>query len=132
MGRNRHLYGRVFQWRDLPREEVRPGVRRSSYATEEVMLVMNWLSPRMELGPHTHEDFDQLAYVLEGRANYYVGGVPHKMGPGSLLLVPAGKEHYIEPIGDEDDTVLNLDIFIPPRMDLLHLLSYLEGEESQP
>lgn len=129
MGRNESLYGQVLQWDELPIEEVRPGVRRSSYSTDQVMLVMNRLSPDMTLGPHVHEDFDQLAYVIEGHANYYIAGVAHKMGPGSMLLVPAGAEHYIEPLGDSDEIVLNLDVFVPPRADLLHLVSYLKDEE---
>lgn len=126
MGNSESLYGRVLQWDDLPIEEVRPGVRRSSYTTDDVMLVMNRLSPDMTLGPHVHDDFDQLAYILEGNADYYIDGVAHRMGPGSMLLVPAGAEHYIQPLGDSDETVLNLDIFVPPRSDLLHLVAYMK------
>lgn len=121
--RSPQMYGRVFRWDDLPEEEVRRGVRRRGYATDDVMLVMNELSPGMELGPHKHDDFDQLAYILEGEANYYIDGEPHFMGPGSMLLVPRGAMHYIEPLGDQP--CRNLDIFVPPRADLLHLMSYL-------
>jgi quercetin dioxygenase-like cupin family protein len=120
---SRKVYGQVFNWDDLPEEQVRPGVRRRSYATDEVMLVMNWLQPGMELRPHKHDDFDQLACVVAGEALYYIDDVPHEMRPGSMLLVPAGAMHYIDPIGDSE--VANLDIFVPPRSDLLHLLDYL-------
>lgn len=121
--RNGKLYRRVLNWADIPEEDVRPGVRRRGYATDECMLVMNALEPGMQLNPHVHEDFDQLAYIVEGHANYYIDGVPHEMTAGSMLLVPAGSPHYIEPLGGE---VLNLDIFCPPRADLAHLLSYLD------
>lgn len=119
------LYRKVFRWDDLPEEEVRRGVRRRAYSTDDVMLVMNRLTPGMALGPHKHDDFDQLAYIMEGRANYYIDDVPYEMGPGSMLLVPAGAMHYIEPLGD--DRCLNLDIFVPPRSDLQHLMSYLDA-----
>lgn len=125
MSRNAELYRQVFNWSDLPEEAIRPGVRRRSYATDDVMLVMNWLSPGMKLNPHKHDDFDQLAMVVAGSATYYVDDVPHEMVPGSMLLVPAGALHYIEPLGDSSDEVQNLDIFVPPRADLLHLLSYI-------
>lgn len=121
------LYRRVLRWDDIPEEEVRPGVRRRSYATDDCMLVMNWLEPNMQLNPHTHDDVDQLVYILDGRCNYYVDGEPHEMTGGSLMLVPAGSPHYIEPL---DGTCLNLDIFTPPRADLAHLLSYLHAEEA--
>lgn len=117
------LYRKVFRWEDLPEEEVRRGVRRKAYSTDDVMLVMNELTPGMDLAPHKHDDFDQLAYILKGAANYYIEDVPYEMGPGSLLLVPRGAMHYIEPVGDE--SCLNLDIFVPPRSDLLHLIAYL-------
>lgn len=116
------LYGRVFRWDDLPEEVARPGVRRKSYATDQCMLVMNTLDPDMQLNPHVHEDFDQLAYIVDGHCNYYIDGEPHEMFGGSMLLVPAGSPHYIEPL---DGPCLNLDIFTPPRADLAHLLSYL-------
>lgn len=120
------LYRRVFRWNDLPEEEVRPGVRRRSYSTDNCMLVMNALDPDMQLNPHVHEDFDQLVYIVDGRCNYYVDGEPHEMTAGSMMLVPAKSPHYIEPLGGP---CLNLDIFTPPRADLMHLLSYLDTEE---
>lgn len=131
MGRNENLYGRVLNWDELPEEVVRPGVRRRSYATDEVMLVMNWLSPEMELNPHKHDDFDQLAIVVQGRANYYIDDEPHEMTAGSMLLVPAGSMHYIEPIEGAEGEVANLDIFVPPRSDLVHLVDYVGGLDQQ-
>lgn len=122
---NEKLYGRVLQWDDLPLEDVRPGVRRRSYTTDQVQLVLNICDQGMALNPHVHDDFDQLACIVAGRALYYIDGVPHKMGPGSLLLVPAGSSHYIEPL---EPGVVNLDVFAPPRADLLHLVDYLQDQ----
>lgn len=122
--RNPQLYGRVLRWEDMPEEAIRPGVRRRSYSTDECMLVMNTLEPGMQLNPHVHGDFDQLVYIVEGRCTYYVDGEPHEMSGGSMMLVPAGSPHYIEPI---DGPCLNLDIFTPPRADLSHLVQHLEG-----
>lgn len=121
------LYRRVLRWEDIPEESVRPGVRRRSYSTDDCMLVMNALDPDMQLNPHVHDDFDQLVYIIDGRCNYYVDGEPHEMSAGSMMLVPAGSPHYIEPL---DGTCLNLDIFTPPRADLAHLLAYLQTEEA--
>jgi quercetin dioxygenase-like cupin family protein len=121
------LYRRVVTWSDIPEEDVRPGVRRRAYATDGCMLVMNTLQPDMQLNPHVHEDFDQLAYIVDGHCRYYIDGEPHEMSAGSMLLVPAGSPHYIEPL---DGPCLNLDIFTPPRADLSHLLSYLDATDA--
>ena len=79
----------------------------------------------MDVRSHVHEDFDQIATIISGRATYYVNGVPHEVGPGSLVLIPAGQPHYIEPTGTEK--VLNLDVFGPARKDLIHLLDWMKG-----
>ena len=120
------LYGRVVRWDDVPEEDVRPGVRRRGYATDDCMLVMNELEPGMQLNPHVHDEFDQLVYIVAGECRYFIDDKPHAMSAGSMLLVPAGSPHYIEPIGG---TCLNLDIFVPPRADLAHLMSYLREQD---
>ncbi|WP_329009090.1 cupin domain-containing protein [Micromonospora rifamycinica] len=113
---NPQLYGISVNWDDIPATEVRPGVRRKVYATDEVLFAWHELGVGMDLNPHHHDDFDQLVLILGGRCNYYVDGVPHPMGPGSLLLVPRGAEHYIEPT---EGPCINVDVFAPPRADFL-------------
>lgn len=114
-GRNAGLYGRAVNWADLPETEVRRGVRRRVFATEEIMLAHHSLDVGMDLNPHRHEDFDQLVYIAEGRCDYYVDGTPHRLVAGSFLLVPRGAEHYVEPL---EEPCVNIDIFVPPRADL--------------
>ncbi|GAA4087158.1 cupin domain-containing protein [Actinomadura miaoliensis] len=120
--RNPRLYGRVINWDDIPETELRRGVRRRVYSTDEVMLAHHRLSVGMDLNPHSHDDFDQLVYIAEGRCNYYVDGVPHEMTAGSFLLVPRGAEHYVEPL---EEPCVNIDIFVPPRADFAASLTYL-------
>lgn len=110
---------RAVKWEELPDEEVRPGVRRRGFGTREVLLVMNECEPGMDVRPHSH-DFDQIAMIVAGTAIYHIGDTANEVGPGSVMLIPAGLEHYIEPTGT--DTVQNIDVFAPAREDYLHLL----------
>ena len=48
----------------------------------------------------------------------------YDVGPGSILLIPAGVEHYIEPLGEE--VVQNIDVLAPAREDYLHLLEWMD------
>jgi quercetin dioxygenase-like cupin family protein len=125
--RNEKLYRRAVNWSEIPEEAVRRGVSRRGYATDEVMLMWNVVEEGMELKPHSHEDFDQLVCIYEGSCDYYVEGVPHRMGPGSMMLVPAGAEHYIEPV---ESPCANLDIFVPPRADYEPSLAWIEALEA--
>jgi quercetin dioxygenase-like cupin family protein len=118
-------------WDDIPGEDVRPGVARKGFGTDDVILVMNTIQPDMQPAPHTHDDFDQIATIVSGEAIYHVGDVAHRVSAGSLLLIPAGVEHYIEPVGDQP--VENLDVFAPARDDYQHLLDWTRtGTEPDP
>jgi mannose-6-phosphate isomerase-like protein (cupin superfamily) len=114
------------RWDEIPDESVREGVRRRGFGNDGVLLVMNELTPGMKVFPHVHEDFDQIATIVSGTAIYHVNGVPHPVGPGSLILIPAGQPHYIEPTGTEK--VMNLDVFGPARKDLIHLLDWMKAK----
>ncbi|MGH8862775.1 MAG: cupin domain-containing protein [Jatrophihabitantaceae bacterium] len=115
MTRNPRLFARVVNWDDIPVTQVRPGVRRRVYASDELIVAHHELEVGMLLNPHSHEDFDQLVYIASGRANYYVDGTPHEMTAGSFMLVPRGSEHYVEPL---EGPCVNIDYFVPPRADL--------------
>jgi quercetin dioxygenase-like cupin family protein len=115
----------AVDWESIPYEDVRPGVRRRAFGTPDVLLVMNECEPGMALKPHSH-DFAQVVLIVAGHAIYHVDSNANEMGPGSVLLVPPGATHYIEPLGDE--LVLNLDVFAPPRADYRHLLDWMEND----
>jgi quercetin dioxygenase-like cupin family protein len=78
----------------------------------------------MDVRPHSH-DFDQIALITRGSAVYHIGEEANEVGPGSVMLIPAHVEHYIEPVGDE--TVENIDVFAPARDDYLHLLEWMSS-----
>ncbi len=111
----------VFNWDDLEREHVRPGVSRAGFRGDNVLLVMNWLKPGMETRPHSHP-CEQLVYVVQGTMRFHVEDEVHDVATGGLLRIPPNAIHYGEPLGDE--VVLNLDVFSPIRDDYRHLVAY--------
>jgi quercetin dioxygenase-like cupin family protein len=115
------------RWADLPMEDVRAGVRRCGFGTRDVMLVLNELQAGMDLHPHSH-DFDQVALVLSGKAAFVLDGEAVEVNAGEVVLIPAGVEHYAQPIGDSP--VMNLDIFAPAREDYLHLIQWMLSSEA--
>jgi quercetin dioxygenase-like cupin family protein len=116
--------GQVYNWADVPSEVVRRGVSRKGFRSGNTLLVMNECQPGMDVNPHSH-DFEQLVYILQGRVRFHLGDEAHELSAGSMLVVPAGVRHYMEILGDE--TVLNLDVFSPPRADYLHLVHYQDA-----
>jgi len=122
--RNEKLFATVVNWDDIPVTQVRPGVKRRVYATDEVMIAYHELEVGMQLNPHSHADFDQLVHIASGRANYYVDGTAHEMTAGSFMLVPRGKEHYVEPL---EAPCVNIDYFVPPRSDMAGALDWMDA-----
>lgn len=112
-------------WDVLPKEAVRPGVTRAGFRGEDVLLVMNWLQPGMQVRPHRHP-FEQLSCVVQGRMRFVVDGDVIEADTGSVIRIPPDVEHYGEPIGNE--TVLNLDVFSPVREDYRHLVAHQEAQ----
>ena len=115
----------VRNWNELAREAVRPGVSRAAFRDEDVLMVMNWLEPGMDVRPHSHP-FEQLAYVIKGRMRFVIGGEECVVEEGGLVRIPPDVEHCGEPLGNE--TVMNLDVFSPIREDYLHLVDYQQAE----
>jgi len=116
---------RLYKWDQLPKEVVRAGVERCGFRGDDVLLVMNWLTPGMDVKPHSHP-FEQIAYIVQGRMKFVVGDDVFDAGPGSVIRIPANVTHCGEPIGDE--TVLNLDVFNPIREDYRHLVEYQQAD----
>ncbi|WP_174278744.1 cupin domain-containing protein [Sphingomonas bacterium] len=115
---------RAYDWNELEREVVRRGVTRVGFRGENVICVMNWLEPGMETRPHSHS-FEQLVLILQGRVRIHCDDRSVDLGPGGMLRIPPEVEHYAEPLGEE--TVLNLDVFSPFRVDYAHLTDYQQG-----
>ena len=116
---------RQINWEELAREAVRPGVTRSGFRGEQVLMVMNYLEPGMEVRPHSHP-FEQIAYIVQGRMKFIVGDEVHELGPGGVIHIPPDVEHCGEPLGDE--LVMNLDVFSPIRDDYRHLVEYQQAD----
>jgi quercetin dioxygenase-like cupin family protein len=67
-------------------------------------------SPR---GRHTHE-WEQLFYVLDGVMSIEVDGQRHEVGPGNLIVFPAGMPHRNWNDTDSDTVHLAINVPMPP------------------
>ncbi len=117
---------KVYNWAKLPSEEARRGVVRCAFQSPDVMIVHHFLHPGMETKPHVH-DFDQVVTILDGECSFTVDGVKHVTKAGDVFNIPKGSPHFAEVTGKK--VVETLDLFVPPRKDYAHLVSYLKNEK---
>jgi quercetin dioxygenase-like cupin family protein len=112
---------RQYNWNELERDSPRAGIERVAFRGDNAMVVMNWLTPGMTPGPHSHP-FEQIVIIVQGRTKLHIGEQVLELGPGAMVRVPPDVVHYAVPLGDE--VCLNLDVFAPVRKDYLPLVEY--------
>jgi quercetin dioxygenase-like cupin family protein len=91
---------------------ARPGVERRVFSGEGATIAFTTLEPGHEPSPHSHPH-EQIVYMISGRARFVVGGEETTLGPGDMLVVPPGVEHYAQTLGSEP--ALDLSVFAPRR-----------------
>ena len=56
--------------------------------------------PGAERGPHLHEGFEEVIYVLAGSGTTCAESGEILIKPGDLVLIPAGEKHMTQNTGD--------------------------------
>lgn len=69
-------------------------IRLRAVEQGEVQVVEYTSTDREGPPPHSHE-WDEVEYVIEGTAEFFLDGAWHPAGPGSVQLLPAGSAHSV-------------------------------------
>jgi mannose-6-phosphate isomerase-like protein (cupin superfamily) len=114
-------------WRDVPRDLVPnatlpAGMSRQTILGQGAMLCMHEAFPNLKCAPHQHEA-EQFSLVLQGRMRFTIAGEDRVLGPGEVAHIPGNVPHAIESL---DDYVQVMDVFSPPRPDILARQKELE------
>ena len=100
-------------WNELKWQFFRPGMQRKIFTGKQATMMVSEFRNGHTTNPHKHPN-EQIAMILEGECDYYVGGVKHRLTPGSYVVVPPDVEHYIH-VHDSSVPCINLDVFTPYR-----------------
>lgn len=72
------------------RDKVKETVLGCSGATAARMIEF-----REDLAAHTHQEADEMLYVVAGEGSLKLGSSEQTLGPGDLAVVPRGMEHSL-------------------------------------
>jgi len=119
-------------WMDIvkdlePGPTLPAGMSRRGIILGEVMLALHEALPNLKGTPHRHSSA-QIAYILKGKLRMSIGEEVRVLSPGEFAYVPPSVLHGIESL---DEYVLILDIFTPPRTDIIERLKELERKGSE-
>lgn len=118
---------RVFHFDSLPMESLLGGSWvRSALKSDGALVTLNWLRSDFPRLPAHRHPFDQLSFVFTGTLMLAIEDVEYELPPGSAIVIPANALHTAWILGEE--TVLNVDVFAPPREDYLFLAAHQDDE----
>ena len=86
--------------------------RRVLHTTGHAQLVVMTLQPGEDIGAEVHEHNDQILTFVEGRVRAEVAGKSSDVGPGDVVVVPAGTEHNFTNTGQDRARLYTL--YSPP------------------
>ncbi len=91
-----------------------PNFRKVVYSAQHLQLVLMSLNAGEEISEEIHQDTDQFFRVESGLARCIVNDTEHELGPGDVLIVPAGARHNV--INADSQRELKLyTIYAPPH-----------------
>lgn len=86
--------------------------RKVLFTGPNSQLVVMSLKPKEEIGKEVHK-VDQFFRIEKGRAVLKMGGKDYKIGADSAFIVPAGVEHNVINVGDDELKLYT--VYSPPQ-----------------
>jgi mannose-6-phosphate isomerase-like protein (cupin superfamily) len=87
--------------------------RQVLYTGRHAQLVVMSLPPGEEIGMEVHETVDQFFRIERGKAKFIIDGQEQEAADGFAVIVPAGAQHNVINIGEEDLKLYTL--YSPPN-----------------
>ena len=86
--------------------------RRVLWTGEHTQLVIMTIPPDGEIGEETHDENDQILSFVSGVGKAVIGGKSKKVGPGDVVVVPAGVKHNF--LNDGPNPLVLYTVYGPP------------------
>jgi quercetin dioxygenase-like cupin family protein len=98
---------------DCAHHRIFPGVDIYTTTCQHMMLSLVEMQPHAVVEEHSHPH-EQMGLMLEGAADFTIGGVTERITAGQMWRIPGGVLHKVVAL---DQPVKALDVFHPPRED---------------
>ena len=108
----------------LPSIQLGPGAVAHLFAAKNMTVSFISQEPHCSFRVHSHEP-EEIVIVLEGERDEIVDGKLYRITSGDIMTVPSGAAHgsYTHESGCKV-----IEVFSPPRLDLLARLQPSEGK----
>ena len=86
--------------------------RRVLWTGQHTQLVIMTIPPNGEIGEETHDENDQILSFVSGVGKAVVDGQSKAVGPGDIVVVPAGVQHNF--LNDGPNPLVLYTVYGPP------------------
>ncbi len=86
--------------------------RRVLWTGEHTQLVIMTIPPDGEIGEEIHDENDQILSFVSGLGKAVVDGKTQPVGPGDIVVVPAGVQHNF--LNDGPNPLVLYTVYGPP------------------
>lgn len=85
-------------------------VNRNVLVTPEIRARLYHMAPGQVDGRHSHDLGHEVFLILEGRAEFNIGGVTRQLGPGELCIARADEIHQVRNLLPDQPTIMYLSV----------------------
>ena len=115
-----------FRWDDLATDVVEGDVERVVYSASRIQLIEYRFPANRSMAVHEHATEEQIGYVISGHIALTIDGVEKVLGPGDFYHAAPGVPHGARTL---DEPAVMLDVFGPPRADLMAISNVWKERE---
>lgn len=106
-----------FKAEEMHKKEIVDGdIIRYIYTGKNIQIVEYHFPPNKKFPMHKHDNHEQMGYLVSGKMGFEIGGEKKDLHSGEWYHAAIGIEHRA---WTYDSRAILLDIFSPPREDLL-------------
>ena len=98
---------------DLPGRTVRVFIGTEKLSSDRMTIGMTEVPPESSMTAHTHEDMEEIIFVVEGHGEAIVGDSVEKLEPNTAVLFPLGVSHVVK--NTSKDVMKFVFCFNPPN-----------------
>ena len=88
--------------------------RKVLFTGEKMQLVVMNLKPKEDIPLEVHPETDQFIRIEEGEASVKIDGEKFDLKDDDVVIIPAGKEHYVKNVSKDKELKL-YTIYTPPE-----------------
>lgn len=81
---------------DLPGRDVRVFIGTENLDSDHMTVGLTEVAPETEMTPHTHDDMEEIIFIIEGQGEAIVGDSVEKLEPFTAVKFPIGLSHVVK------------------------------------